>query len=58
MASGRATSVPIRAAGDGAWNWHLAADELHARGHDVVAFDLPEARQLDHRTYATTSADA
>jgi pimeloyl-ACP methyl ester carboxylesterase len=36
-----ATFVPIHAAGDGAWNWHLVADQLRARGHQVVAVDLP-----------------
>jgi pimeloyl-ACP methyl ester carboxylesterase len=36
-----ATFAPIHAAGDGAWNWHLVADELRARGHEVVAVDLP-----------------
>lgn len=35
------TFVPIHAAGDGAWSWHLVADELRARGHEVVALDLP-----------------
>lgn len=37
----KATFVPIHAAGDGAWNWHLVTDALRARGHDVVAVDLP-----------------
>jgi alpha-beta hydrolase superfamily lysophospholipase len=36
-----ATFVPIHAAGDGAWSWHLVARELRQRGHDVVAVDLP-----------------
>jgi pimeloyl-ACP methyl ester carboxylesterase len=36
-----ATFVPIHAAGDGAWTWHLVAEELRKRGHDVVAIDLP-----------------
>lgn len=36
----RLTFVPIHAAGDGAWSWHLVADELRTRGHDVVAIDL------------------
>ena len=38
---GRLTFVPIHAGGDGAWSWHLVADELRQRGHDVVAIDLP-----------------
>jgi pimeloyl-ACP methyl ester carboxylesterase len=36
-----ATFVPIHAAGDGAWSWHLVTRELRRRGHDVVAVDLP-----------------
>jgi pimeloyl-ACP methyl ester carboxylesterase len=36
-----ATFVPVHAAGDGAWGWHLVEAELRARGHDVVAIDLP-----------------
>ncbi|HET9623878.1 MAG TPA: alpha/beta hydrolase [Kofleriaceae bacterium] len=35
------TFVPLHAAGDGAWSWHLVAAELRARGHDTVAIDLP-----------------
>ncbi len=36
-----ATFVLIHGAGDVGWYWHLAAAELRARGHDVVAPDLP-----------------
>ena len=36
-----ATFVLIPGAGDRAWHWHLVADELRERGHDVVAVDLP-----------------
>jgi pimeloyl-ACP methyl ester carboxylesterase len=36
-----ATFVLIHAAGDGGWAWHLVEAELRARGHDVVAPDLP-----------------
>jgi pimeloyl-ACP methyl ester carboxylesterase len=36
-----ATFVPIHAAGDSAWSWHMVAAELRERGHDVVAVDLP-----------------
>lgn len=36
-----ATFVPVHAAGDGAWGWRLVEAELRARGHDVVAIDLP-----------------
>jgi pimeloyl-ACP methyl ester carboxylesterase len=35
------TFVPIHAAGDGAWTWHLVEAELREHGHDVVAVDLP-----------------
>ena len=35
------TFVPIHAAGDGAWSWHLLTNELRERGHGVVAIDLP-----------------
>ena len=36
-----ATFVLIHGAGSDAWYWHLVAPELTARGHDVVAMDLP-----------------
>jgi pimeloyl-ACP methyl ester carboxylesterase len=36
------TFALIHAAGDGGWAWHLVADALRERGHDVVAPDLPE----------------
>jgi pimeloyl-ACP methyl ester carboxylesterase len=36
-----ATYVLIHGAGDSAWYWHLLSPLLHARGHDVVAVDLP-----------------
>jgi Alpha/beta hydrolase family len=36
-----ATYVLIHGAGDVAWYWHLVEAELRARGHDVVAPDLP-----------------
>ncbi|WP_166346289.1 alpha/beta fold hydrolase [Phytoactinopolyspora limicola] len=35
------TFVLIHGAGDSAWAWHLVEPELRARGHDVVAPDLP-----------------
>ena len=35
------TFVLIHGAGDGGWYWHLVEAELRARGHDVVAPDLP-----------------
>ena len=36
-----ATYALIHGAGDVGWYWHLVADELRGRGHDVVAPDLP-----------------
>jgi pimeloyl-ACP methyl ester carboxylesterase len=39
----RVTFVPIHAAGDGAWSWHLVAAELRELGHHMVAIDLPAA---------------
>ena len=35
------THVLIHGAGDVGWSWHLVERELRARGHDVVAPDLP-----------------
>jgi pimeloyl-ACP methyl ester carboxylesterase len=35
------TYVLIHGAGDVGWYWHLVEQELRARGHDVVAPDLP-----------------
>jgi len=35
------TFVLIPGAADGPWYWHLVEPELRARGHDVVAVDLP-----------------
>lgn len=36
-----ATYVLVPGAGGAAWYWHRLAPELLARGHDVVAVDLP-----------------
>lgn len=36
-----ATYVLIHGAGSDSWYWHLVAPELRARGHEVVAPDLP-----------------
>ncbi len=36
-----ATYVLIHGAGSDSWYWHLVAPELQARGHEVVAPDLP-----------------
>ena len=47
------TFVVIHGAGDSSWSWHLVADELRARGHVVIAPDLPagnDAFTLDDYT--------
>src|SRR3984957_6508466 len=36
-----ATYVLIHGAGSDSWYWHLVQPELEARGHEVVAPDLP-----------------
>ncbi len=36
-----ATFVLLHGAGSDSWYWHLVAPELGARGHEVVAVDLP-----------------
>jgi pimeloyl-ACP methyl ester carboxylesterase len=41
-----ATYVLIHGAGGSAWDWHLVAAELRARGQDVVAVDLPTEDEL------------
>jgi pimeloyl-ACP methyl ester carboxylesterase len=54
-----ATFVPIHAAGDGAWTWHLVADALRNRGHRVVAIDLPaDDESADLWTYADAAVEA
>jgi pimeloyl-ACP methyl ester carboxylesterase len=35
------TFALIHGGGSSAWDWHLVAPELHARGHQAVAVDLP-----------------
>lgn len=39
--AGMATFVLVHGAGDSGWSWHLVEPELRARGHEVVAPDLP-----------------
>lgn len=36
-----ATFVLLHGGGSSAWDWHLVEPELHARGHETVAVDLP-----------------
>jgi pimeloyl-ACP methyl ester carboxylesterase len=53
------TYVLIHGAGDVAWYWHLVAAELRARGHDVVAVDLPcEDESAGWAEYADTVVTA
>ncbi|MEV2256000.1 alpha/beta hydrolase [Streptomyces sp. NPDC050147] len=53
------TFVLIHGAGDVGWSWHLVEAELRARGHDVVAPDLPgddDALTLDDYADAVVEA--
>jgi pimeloyl-ACP methyl ester carboxylesterase len=36
-----ATYVLIHGAGGTSWSWHLVTEQLEARGHEVIAVDLP-----------------
>lgn len=48
-----ATFVLIHGGGDVGWSWHLLEEQLRARGHDVVAPDLPcEDETKGHRETA------
>lgn len=54
-----ATFVLIHGAGDSSWYWHLLEPELRARGHDVVAPDLPcEDDSAGLSEYADAIVDA
>lgn len=54
-----ATYVLIHGGGGSAWEWHLVADELRGRGHDVVAVDLPiEDESGGWSDYADAVVDA
>ncbi|MEV7649605.1 alpha/beta hydrolase [Arthrobacter sp. NPDC089319] len=53
-----ATFVFIHGAGDVGWYWHLVEAQLRARGHDVVAPDLPsedETKGLDETADAVVA---
>lgn len=53
------TYALIHGAGSDSWYWHLVEPELRARGHDVVAPDLPcEDDSAGLREYTTTVVDA
>jgi pimeloyl-ACP methyl ester carboxylesterase len=54
-----ATYVLIHGAASDAWYWHLVVPELRARGHDVVAVDLPsDDDSAGLSEYADTVVDA
>jgi pimeloyl-ACP methyl ester carboxylesterase len=51
--------VLIHGAGDVGWYWHLVEPELRARGHDVIAPDLPcEDESAGWTEYADAVIDA
>lgn len=51
--------VLIHGGGDVGWSWHLVEAELRARGHDVVAPDLPaDDDSLELDDYATAVIEA
>jgi pimeloyl-ACP methyl ester carboxylesterase len=53
------TFVLIHGAGDAGWYWHLVEAELRARGHDVVAPDLPaDDESADLTDYADAVVEA
>lgn len=53
------TFVLIHGAGDVGWYWHLVESELRARGHDVVAPDLPaDDESAELGDYADAVVDA
>jgi pimeloyl-ACP methyl ester carboxylesterase len=53
------TYVLIHGAGSDAWYWHLVEPRLRARGHDVVAVDLPcDDDSAGFEEYADVVVDA
>jgi pimeloyl-ACP methyl ester carboxylesterase len=53
------TFVLIHGGGDAGWSWHLVEAELRARGHDVLAPDLPgddESKTLEDYADAVLEA--
>jgi pimeloyl-ACP methyl ester carboxylesterase len=59
MGRGRGSFVLIHGAGDVGWYWHRVEAELRARGHVVVAPDLPcEDDDAGLREYADTVVGA
>lgn len=53
------TFAIVHGAGDVGWSWHLVAAALEAKGHTVIAPDLPtEDESKDLTDWATTVVDA
>lgn len=53
------TFAIVHGAGDVGWSWHLVANALEAKGHTVIAPDLPtEDEQKDLTAWASTVTDA
>lgn len=53
------TFAIVHGAGDVGWSWHLVANALEAKGHTVIAPDLPtEDEQKDLTDWASTVTDA
>ncbi len=53
------TFAIVHGAGGSAWEWHLVAAELQARGHQVIARDLPcEDDSMTFGDYADVVVDA
>jgi len=53
------TFAIVHGGGDGGWSWHLVAAELEAKGHTVIAPDLPtEDESKDLTDWASTVVDA
>lgn len=50
------TFVMVPGAGGASWYWHLVQRELTARGHDVLAVDLPVGGLNGLREYADAAA--
>ena len=54
-----ATFILVHGAGDTGWSWHLVAGALTARGHEVIAPDLPgDDDSLTLTDYADAVVDA
>ncbi|MDX2971163.1 alpha/beta hydrolase [Kribbella solani] len=54
----KSTYVLIHGGGDVGWSWHLVADELRGRGHEVLTPDLPGDESATFTDYADAVIDA